>query len=52
MRVLLLHDYGTLNGGAELQIRSLRDDLRERGHDARILTSKEARGIRAAVTAR
>ena len=39
MRVLLLHDYGTLNGGAEVMIVALRDALRKRGHDARLFTS-------------
>ncbi len=39
MRVLLLHDYGTATGGAELQILSLRQDLIDRGHDVRLLTS-------------
>lgn len=39
MKILLLHDKGTATGGAELQILSLRDDLRQRGHDARLLAS-------------
>lgn len=39
MRVLLLHDYGTLNGGAEVMIVTLRDALRERGHRALLFTS-------------
>lgn len=39
MRVLLVHDYGTLNGGAEVMVVALRDALRARGHDARLFTS-------------
>jgi glycosyltransferase involved in cell wall biosynthesis len=39
MRILLLHDYGTLNGGGEVMITSLRDCLRARGHDALLFTS-------------
>ena len=39
MRILLLNDYGTATGGAELQIIALRDQLRRRGHDARLLAS-------------
>lgn len=39
MRVLLLHDYGTLHGGAEVMVVALRDALRARGHDARLFTS-------------
>ncbi len=40
MRVLLLHDYGTATGGAELQMLSLRQDLLARGHEVRLLTSR------------
>ena len=39
MRVLLLHDYGTLSGGAEVMIVALRDALRSRGHEAILFTS-------------
>jgi glycosyltransferase involved in cell wall biosynthesis len=39
MRVLLLNDYGTATGGAEFQILALREGLRRRGYDARLLTS-------------
>ncbi len=39
MRVLIIHDYGTLNGGAEHVSQALRDGLRRRGHDARLFTS-------------
>jgi glycosyltransferase involved in cell wall biosynthesis len=39
MRVLLLHDYGTLNGGAEVMAASARDALRARGHEALLFTS-------------
>lgn len=40
MKVLLVHDYGTANGGAELQMLALRRLLRERGHDARLFSSR------------
>lgn len=39
MRVLLVHDYGTLNGGAEHVTVAVRDGLRRRGHDARLFAS-------------
>ena len=39
MRVLLLHDFGTLNGGAEVMVVNLRDTLRARGHQALLFTS-------------
>jgi glycosyltransferase involved in cell wall biosynthesis len=39
MRVLLLHDFGTLNGGAEVMVANLRDALRARGHQALLFTS-------------
>jgi glycosyltransferase involved in cell wall biosynthesis len=39
MRVLLLSDYATPTGGAELMVLALRDSLRRRGHDARLLAS-------------
>jgi glycosyltransferase involved in cell wall biosynthesis len=44
LRVLLVTDYGTPTGGAELQMLGLRDGLRERGHDARLFTSSAADG--------
>ena len=40
MRILLLHDKGTATGGSEHQILALRCGLRERGHDARLLSSR------------
>jgi glycosyltransferase involved in cell wall biosynthesis len=40
MKILLLNDIGTPTGGAELQMLSLRQGLRDRGHDARLLTSR------------
>lgn len=40
MKVLLLHDYGTATGGAELQMLALRRGLRERGHEVRLFTSR------------
>lgn len=39
MRVLIVHDYATLTGGAEIYVKQLRAGLRERGHDARLLAS-------------
>lgn len=39
MKVLLLSDYATLTGGAEIAVAGLRDGLRQRGHDARWLAS-------------
>ncbi|MBW4670323.1 MAG: glycosyltransferase family 4 protein [Cyanomargarita calcarea GSE-NOS-MK-12-04C] len=40
MKILLLNDLGTPTGGAELQMLSLRQNLRDRGHDARLLSSR------------
>src|SRR5690349_16117223 len=39
MRILLVSDYATPTGGAELMILSLREALRRRGHDARLFAS-------------
>jgi len=39
MKVLVVHDYGTLSGGAEHVSVLLRDGLRRRGHDARMFAS-------------
>src|SRR5579863_564884 len=39
MRILLVNDYGGLNGGAEIQMFGLRDGLNARGHETRVLTS-------------
>lgn len=39
MRILILNDLGTPTGGAELMSASLRDSLRERGHEAILMTS-------------
>ena len=39
MRVLVVNDYGTPSGGAELQSLRFRDLLRERGHDAMLFSS-------------
>lgn len=39
MRILLVSDYGTPTGGAEVQLLALRDGLRREGHDARLFTS-------------
>lgn len=40
MKILLIHDYGTATGGAELQMLSLRQELRERGHEVRLFSSR------------
>src|SRR5918999_1323382 len=39
MKILLINDYGTLTGGAEVQMLLFRDELRRQGHDARLFTS-------------
>jgi glycosyltransferase involved in cell wall biosynthesis len=39
MRILLISDYATPSGGAELMVLALRESLRSRGHDARLLAS-------------
>lgn len=38
-RILILHDYAGRRGGAEIIAQDLRTQLRERGHDARLLSS-------------
>lgn len=40
MRVLLVNDYASPTGGAEILILNLRDGLRARGHEARLLASR------------
>lgn len=44
MKILLINDYGTPRGGAEIQVLRLRKLLREKGHDARIFTSSATDG--------
>ena len=39
VKVLLIHDFGTLSGGAEVMICRLREQLRARGHDVLLFTS-------------
>lgn len=39
MKVLLVHDYATETGGAELQMLALRNGLRARGHHVRLFSS-------------
>lgn len=39
MKVLIVNDYGTPTGGAEFMSLSLRQGLRDRGHDARLFAS-------------
>jgi glycosyltransferase involved in cell wall biosynthesis len=43
MKILLVHDYGTPDGGAEIATLSLRDGLRRRGHEA-LLLATDVRG--------
>jgi len=40
LKVLFVNDYGTPSGGAEILTFALRDALRQRGHDARLLTTR------------
>lgn len=44
MKILLINDYGILQGGAEIQITRLRQLLRDHGHDARLFTSSAGSG--------
>src|SRR4030095_4540448 len=39
MKILLVNDYATLIGAAEVLLLALRDGLRQRGHDARVFAS-------------
>ena len=39
MKILLVNDYATPTGGAELMMLSLREGLRQRGYDARLFAS-------------
>lgn len=39
MKILLINDYGTATGGAELQMLSLKKDLQARGHKVKLFTS-------------
>lgn len=43
-RILLVNDYGTLAGGAEVIVFGLRDALRARGHDVRVFASSARPG--------
>lgn len=40
MKVLLVNDYGGATGGAEIQMLALRTQLRDRGHDVRLFSSR------------
>ena len=40
MKILLVNDIGRPTGGAELQMLSLREGLRDRGHDVRLFSSR------------
>jgi glycosyltransferase involved in cell wall biosynthesis len=44
MKILLVNDLSTLAGGAEISILILRNELRRRGHDARIFASSAQDG--------
>lgn len=44
--MLLISDYGYLAGGAELMILRLRDELRARGHDARLFSTNLGEGTK------
>lgn len=44
MKILLVSDYGTPTGGAELTLFSLREGLQQRGHQARIFASSARPG--------
>lgn len=44
MKILLVNDAATTGGGAELLTIAIRDELRERGHDARLFASTVAYG--------
>ena len=44
MKILLVNDYGTLAGGAEVIVFSLRDALRARGHKVRVYASSAQAG--------
>lgn len=46
MRILLVNDYGTIDGGAEVIVLGLRDVLRERGHDVRLFTTSAGSNTR------
>ncbi|MFY7821579.1 MAG: glycosyltransferase family 4 protein, partial [Planktothrix agardhii] len=39
MKILLVNDYGTATGGAELQMLSLKQGLIDRGHNVRLFSS-------------
>ena len=39
MKILLLNDYGSATGGAEMITGSLREELRRRGHDVRLFVA-------------
>jgi glycosyltransferase involved in cell wall biosynthesis len=44
LRILLVNDYGTPGGGAEIATHALRQALRRRGHDARVFASVAGSG--------
>lgn len=44
MKILLVNDYGSRTGGAEIQTLLLRNALRARGHDARLFASTACPG--------
>ncbi|MEM1127331.1 MAG: glycosyltransferase family 4 protein [Bacteroidota bacterium] len=40
MRILLMQDIGSATGGAEIQLLALREGLRARGHEVRLMSSR------------
>jgi glycosyltransferase involved in cell wall biosynthesis len=44
MRILLVNDYGTATGGAEIAVLALREGLRARGHQVRLFASSARPG--------
>jgi glycosyltransferase involved in cell wall biosynthesis len=50
VRILLIHDYASPIGGAEILTQALREGLRRRGHDVRLLASSADSGGRGSRT--
>src|SRR5690349_13212871 len=45
MKILLVNDYGTPDGGAEIATLSLRDGLRRRGHEALLFATSPRNNV-------
>ena len=45
MRILLINNFGTEHGGAEIMVKQLKDCLSEEGHEVRVLTVRESTSI-------